>query len=480
MVVTSNMSVDKYDAVVIGGGIAGLTAAARAAQGGLRVVVLERGTADQYACNSRYSGGILHIAFHNIREPEAALVEVIETATRGKADPQLAKAFAANAARTVDWLCAEGVQFTTVGNIAYQQWVFAPRRPLTPGLDWKDRGADVTMRLLERNITQRGGEVLRGTAANSLIVENGRVVGVDAHRNGTTVRFDARAVLIADGGFQSNLELLRENISSRPSKVMQRGAATGVGDGLRMARQVGAATSELTDFYGHLLSRDAFNNELVWPYPQCDELGVAGIVINARGERFADEGRGGVFVANAIARLDDPLSAVAVFDEQVWQGPGKNARIPANPLLVEAGGTVHSAPTLAALAALIGVPAIKLEKTIAEYNAALAAGTLAELNPARSSKPIPGNAPIPTMPVSKAPYYAVPLCAGITYTLGGIATDAHARVLRESGEPIGGLYAAGSCTGGLEGRSGAHYLGGLIKAAVFGLLAAEHIAELVK
>jgi fumarate reductase flavoprotein subunit len=469
-----------YDVVVIGGGLAGLTAAGHAAQEGLRVAVLERGADEQYACNSRYSGGILHIAFHNIREPAGALLEVIETATRGKAEPELARAFAENAARAVDWLRDEGIEFMSVGNIAYQQWVFAPRRPLTPGLDWKGRGADVAMRLLENNLKKRSGEVFRGTAASGLIVEDGRIAGVEARRDGFTLRFDARAVVIADGGFQSNPELLRENISAQPFKVMQRGAATGVGDGLRLARAVGAATSELTDFYGHLLSRDAFNNDMVWPYPQCDELGVAGMVINAGGERFVDEGRGGVFVANAIARLADPLSAFALFDEQVWQGPGKNARIPANPLLVEAGGTVHSAPTLAALAELIDVPAGKLEQTVGEYNNALAAGMLAELHPTRSSKPIPGNAPIPTLPVSKPPYYAVPLCAGITYTLGGIATDAHARVLRESGEPIAGLYAAGSCTGGLEGRSGAHYLGGLIKAAVFGLLAAEHIAGKAK
>jgi fumarate reductase flavoprotein subunit len=464
-----------YDLVVIGGGIAGLTAAGRASQAGLRVAVLERGTAEQYACNSRFSGGILHIAFHNIREPVDALLEAIERATRGKAEPQLARAFAENAARVVDWLRDEGVEFMSVGNIAYQQWVLAPRRPLTPGLDWKGRGADVAMRRLEKNIKKRGGELFRGTVASGLIAEKGRVAGVAAMRDGSAVLFGARAVLIADGGFQSNLDLLRENISAHPAKLMQRGAANGAGDGLRMARAVGAATSELTDFYGHLLSRDSFTNDRVWPYPQCDELGVAGIVVNANGERFVDEGRGGVFVANAIARLDDPLAACAVFDEQVWQGPGKNARIPANPLLVEAGGTVHSAPTLAALAKLIGVPADRLERTVSEYNKAFAAGTLADLKPTRSSKPIPGNAPIPTMPVGTPPFYAVPLCAGITMTMGGIAIDAHARVLRASGETIPGLYAAGSATGGLEGRGGAHYLGGLIKAAVFGLLAAEHI-----
>jgi fumarate reductase flavoprotein subunit len=474
------MSAAVYDVAVIGGGIAGLTAAGRAAQQGLHVAVLERGSEEQYACNSRYSGGILHIAFHNVKEPAAALLKVIETATRGNAKPELAQAFAANAGRAVDWLRDEGIKFIRVGNIAYQQWVFAPPRPIAPGLDWKGHGADVTLRTLEGNLKNGGGELLRGTAATGLIVEGGRVAGIEAQRDGATLRIGARAVVIADGGFQGNIELLRENISSQPSKVMQRGAATGVGDGLRMARAIGAATSELAHFYGHLLSRDAFSNDKVWPYPQCDELGTAGIVINTSGERFVDEGRGGVFVANAIARLDDPLSAFALFDEQVWQGPGRNARIPANPLLVKAGATVHSAPTLAALAVLIGVPAAKLGQTVSEYNNAHAAGTLAALDPVRSSEPIPGNAPIPTLAINQPPYYAVPLCAGITYTLGGLAIDAHARVLRASGEPIAGLYAAGSSTGGLEGGPGAHYLGGLIKAAVFGLLAAEHIAAQAK
>ena len=234
-----------------------------------------------------------------------------------------------------------------------------------------------------------------------------------------------------------------ENISAQASKLMQRGAANGVGDGLRMARAVGCRDQRAHGFLRSPVVARRIHNDQVWPYPQCDELGVAGIVINAKGERFVDEGRGGVFVANAIARLDDPLTACAVFDEQVWQGPGKNARIPANPLLVEAGGTVHSAPTLAALAKIIGVPADRLEHTVSEYNKAYAAGTLAELNPTRSSKPIPGNAPIPTMPVSTPPFYAVPLCAGITMTMGGIAIDAHARVLQRVGRADSGALRCG-------------------------------------
>jgi fumarate reductase flavoprotein subunit len=81
------------------------------------------------------------------------------------------------------------------------------------------------------------------------------------------------------------------------------------------------------------------------------------------------------------------------------------------------------------------------------------------------------------MPIAHPPYYAVPLCAGITYTMGGIAIDPHGRVRRASGGTIQGLYAAGAATGGLEGGAGVGYVGGLIKAATFGIRAAEAIVQ---
>ena len=98
-------------------------------------------------------------------------------------------------------------------------------------------------------------------------------------------------------------------------------------------------------------------------------------------------------------------------------------------------------------------------------------GRLQTLSPPRSVdrfKPWPIEAP---------PFYAIPVCAGITYTMGGIRIDADARVLRPDGSAIDGLYAAGSTTGGLEGGERAAYLGGLTKAGVQGLCAAEHIAR---
>ena len=138
---------------------------------------------------------------------------------------------------------------------------------------------------------------------------------------------------------------------------------------------------------------------------------------------------------------------------------------------MKAGGTVHRAESLASLAGTIAVPAQVLQATIDEYNTALRAGATDKLSVPRSVKPNAAHA------IATPPFYAVPICAGITYTMGGLAIDADARVLRDDGSVIDGLYAAGACTGGLEGVPEIGYLGGLMKAATFGLRAAEHIVR---
>ena len=467
------MTDDRYDVIVVGGGIAGLSVANRAAQQGLKVAVLERGTDERYLCNSRYSGGVLHIACHNAKDPPEKLMDVIKDATSGKADPELAHALAATAGRAIDWLRDEGAKYIRVGNIVWQQHVLAPPRPIVAGLDWKGRGPDVTLRQLVANLEKRGGKLMRLPAA-TLMEREGQCIGIEAGEGAAKRQFHARAVVLADGGYQGNPALVREHMGIDSSRVKTRGAGTGVGDGLRMATALGAQVSELKYFYGHMLSRDAFTNDKVWPYPQLDELGTVGIVVNDAGERFVDEGQGGVFVANTIARLANPLSTWAILDSAIWEGPGRAARIPANPQLGNAGGTIIKANTLHELAAKTDIVAARLEQTVNGYNEAIASGKTANLVPSRSAHPI-----VP-LPIAKPPYYAVPLCAGMTYTFGGIFTDGDGRVMSTRGAPISGLYAVGATTGGLEGGTGGGYVGGLIKGIVFGMRAAEHIAQSLK
>lgn len=457
------------DVVIVGGGLAGLVAGARATELGRSVIVLEAGAEERYPNNARMSGGVFHIAFTDITSPPEVLRAAIEKASEGKADPAQADAMAQHGGRLVQWLKTQGAQFIRT-QVAWQNHILAPPRPIVAGQEWMGRGPDVMLRRLVEKITSRGGQVVRGARAERLVLAGGRVTGIEAAASGGTRMFQARAVVLADGGFQANLAMVGEHIAKAPAGVKQRGGATGNGDGLRMARELGAAITPLNRFYGHLLCRDAMTSDKVWPYPELDAIATAGILVVAKGRRFVDEGLGGVALANAIARLDDPLAVTAVFDAAIWDGPGKSARIPANPTLANAGGTIHKAPSLAALAQMSGVDAASLEQSVAAYNGAVREQRLDGLSPVRRTDRFAA------LPIATAPFMAIPIVAGITYTMGGIKVDGSSRVLKPDGTVIDGLYAAGSTTGGLEGGERAAYIGGLTKAGVQGLLAAEHLA----
>ncbi len=459
-----------FDVAVIGGGLAGMVAANRAAQLGKRVVVLEQGSDDRYLCNSRYTGGSFHICIRDIMADEAVLIQAITEVTGGFVTEPLAKMIAGDGRRAVRWLQEEGARFMRADVASHRGWMLAPPPVVRPGLNWQGRGGDVTLRQLEANLVKRGGALVRCARAQSLVMEGGACHGVVVKQADGEVTYRASAVVIADGGFPGNLDMLRKYVCPNPERIVQRNAGTGQGDGLRMAMEAGAGTKGLDRFYGHVLSRDAMTNEKLWPYPYLDNILHTAVVVGPSGERFVDEGRGGVYVANAIARLPDPLSSAVVFDQAIWEAGGRQGIIAANPHLPLAGGTLLKADTLAELARQLNMPAAGLEATVAAYNAAIAGNSLDKLSPARRTTRYQAQA------ILKAPFYAIPACAGITTTFGGIAVNEHSQALTESGAAIPGLYAAGGSTGGLEGGPEIGYVGGLVKCGVTGVRAAEHIA----
>jgi fumarate reductase flavoprotein subunit len=459
------MSQQDYDVIIIGAGIAGLVTANRAAQLGKRVVVLEKGTEDKYLCNSRYAYGTIHINYSDLGQDEDVLMAKIDAATEGVARKDLARAVAKDGRRLVQWLKSENVDVVKLDG--YQTAVLAPAWRKGFGLTWKDYGSDIALQRLGANFEKRQGRILRGTRARGLKLVPG---GVDVDTEGSG-KLRAAFVVIADGGFQANLDMVRAfGISPAPEKLLQRNGGTAVGDGIKLAQSLGAAITEsgMNNIYGHIHSRDAMRTDRLWPRPYMDEVAASGIVIDTSGRRVADEGLGGIWLTNAIARSADPLGATIIFDQPIWDGPGRNHVQPPNPLMQEAGGTLHRADTLGELAALAGVPPKTLEETVAAYNAALDAGALQGLSPPRSTKNKP-------WPIRTPPYYALPICVAITNCMGGIVVDGDARVLDKNDKPIPGLFAAGSTVGGLDGGPHAGYVGGLIKATI-GLRAAETIA----
>jgi fumarate reductase flavoprotein subunit len=461
-----------FDVVVVGGGIAGLVAATRCAIAGLSVVALERLDEDRYVCNTRLTGGIFHLAHHGVDEPDETLLDAARTATGATADPDLLHVLVTDSRRVVRWLQSLGVRFIKNGPEQWQSRVLAPPTLPHVGRKWHGRSGDALLRTLESQLTAHGGQLLRGHRVTRLVMHGNAFAGVEGTRSdGSAFAVSGAHVVVADGGFQANMETLGRHICTVPARLVQRNAQSGIGDGLAMTGAIGASFTDLSKFYGHVLSRDALTNDLLWPYPWVDELARSSMVVGPDARRFLDEGWGGVDIANRLARLPDPASAVVVFDHAAWVGPGRNRILATNPHLLRAGGTVHMATALDALASMAGLPAAPLIDEVARYNKAILGGTPGLMSPRRSVHKFPA------LPVITPPFYAIPVAAGITYTMGGVRIDTDARVLDEGGHPIRGVYAAGSVTGGIEGGPHAGYIGGLCKAAVTGLRAAEHIAH---
>lgn len=457
---------------VVGAGLAGLTAALRAAEQGVKVLVLEQSIEREHLCNSRLSGGVFHVCVTDIQTDPAMLEQAILRATQGHAHPGLARAVAHDARRAVKWLQAKGARFIRASAEPHQNFVLAPPALHRQGLDWKGRGGDVTLRLLEAALLKAGGRVLRGHRATALKVQEGRCLGLSGETaEGAGFDVDAAFVLIADGGFQNDPERLRAHITPQPDAVLPRNAGASRGDGLRMAEAAGVRLSDLRGFYGHVQHREALRNPRLWPYPWLDDIVSASVLVDREGQRFADEGRGGIYCANAIARLPDPQGAWVVFDEAVWSTAGKSRFLPPNPHLEQAGGSLVRAATSAALEPLLGLPAGALQATIDRYNAALARGAADTLVPPRSIGARGAHA-------LQGPLLAAPVVAGITNTMGGIAIDEWGQAMTAEGTPFPGLFAAGGASGGLEGGVSIGYVGGLAKAAVTGLRVGERVAEL--
>jgi fumarate reductase flavoprotein subunit len=463
----------QFDVVTIGGGFSGLVTASRASELGLSVAVLEARDEDRYPCSSRYATGAANVMGLPIMSEPDRLFAAIMNGSGRNANPTVARIVADNGKRAIGWLTQQGAEFTSrvLRHDQPGQQVLAPVRAETAGLDWEDRGADRLMRRLEQNLVRLSGRLMRGVRAEALIVENGACVGIKAVRDSTRIQISSKAVVIADGGFAANPEMVARYITPHADRVLARVGPGAKGDGIRMAEEAGAAVGGFGAFYGHIHHASAMTDARQWPYPHLDAAAEIGIIVGPDGTRFTDEGLGGVCIANAIAHLPDPLGAFLILDDAIWRAePRLTTTVPANPAMVDAGGALLTALDIATLAKLASLPADQLARSIAQHNDAVESGDFIQLAVPRSMRK---HKP---MPIRRAPFHAIPLCAGITGTMGGVVINEHAQAQKPGGSSFRGLYAVGTPVAGLEGGPRAGYVGGLSKAFILGMLAAEHIA----
>jgi fumarate reductase flavoprotein subunit len=456
------------DVVIVGAGLAGFTAAVRAAEQGAKVLLIDKSLGELGDGNVLMASGSLRAGG---KSPKTGAKELYEfVMAEGIGFPDLVNSWSQTCGRAIDWLQTVGVEIeeNTPGRVWLKQ-----QSEISYGPVYKKDVGPRAIASLKRKFESLGGSYRNGIEGVSLIVENNQVAGLIGKCNNESSELRARATILTTGGFAANQELVNRYIGPYAGRCKLRGSKQDTGDGLRMATAVGAKGVNLKYFYGHLIARKALTDDRFWPYPRLDSFVDEGVLIDGQGNRFVDEGRGDVAVANELSRTEDPTGATLIFDGESWDASkispsSTSLAIPApNPWMIDNGAEIFSADTVTGLAKKLGVDGANLEKTIEAYNRAVSTKHAKSLSISRTGKP----------KVLRAPFYGLRVVSGITFTMGGILIDGKGRALDQNEKPIAGLYAAGDAIGGLMGGYHGGYTGGLMQAIVTGILAGETAAK---
>ncbi|MGW2048944.1 FAD-dependent oxidoreductase [Streptomyces sp. NPDC001858] len=451
------MNAETVDLLVIGGGMAGLTAAAQVAAQGGSVALVEK--AERTGGSARFAGFVW----------TTPTVEELRR-VNPDGDPELATALVDGFADGVSWIRSLGVDC----------------RPPVPVLGF-GRGHQVDtnhyLDTCERLIRERGQEVLTDTWTRSLVMENGVVKGAECVLpDGSLRRVEAAWTLLATGGFQGDPSLRAEHLHPRAVDIGLRANPHSRGDGLTLGRTAGAAFGKKdAGFYGHLmpagvsLADPARFVDLALYYSE------HALLFDTTGERFVDETLGDHLTTMAL--LERPEArGLLVADARVhreWISASYVEGIPGVDkfqLCHRAGARSAVADSLDDFASMPeewGYPGATIRDRIEEFNDSVGGAGATEA----SGGPTPGRLldrrPLDRRPLDEPPFYVIEAAPAITFTFGGLLIDAATHVLSTDPggrRPVPGLLAAGADAGGLYRRA---YAGGLAPALVFGLTAAR-------
>ena len=490
---TAEDSTVEADVVVVGAGGAGMTAAITAAGEGKSVVILEsqsmvggnsvRATGGMNAGKTVYqdenefgeSAGVektlktaaekyadnetITALAKTVSEQWAAYqanptgyfdsVELMELDTmiggKGINDPELVETLCANSADAIDWLDEHGITLHNVSSFGGAS-VKRIHRPVNAEGKTVSVGSYM-IPLLQENCEKAGVKMMLDTTATEILTDaNGAAVGVKATgASGETVTVNAKAVVLATGGFGANLDMV---VKYKPElKGFMTTNAPGIqGQGIEMAQAIGAATVDMDQIQIHP-TVEANTAALITEGLRGD----GAVLINAEGKRFIDEvGTRDVVSAAEIAQTGSyswlVVDQAMVDASSVIQG------------YIKKGYTV-TGETYEELGKAMGVDAAAFAETMEKWNGYVEAKNDPDFGRTSFANPL-----------NTAPYYAVKVTAGVHHTMGGLKINANTEVLNEKGEVIPGLFAAGEVTGGVHG---ANRLGGNAVAdfTVFGRIA---------
>ncbi len=491
---------ERYDVVVVGGGNAAFCAALSAAEHGVSVLVLERSPEAEAGGNSRFTAGAIRCVYDGVEDlkalmPDLTPEEIANTdfgsyteaqffddmgrVTEYRTDPELTEVLVKRSRETMRWMRDKGVRFQPI--YGRQAFKVAGRFKFWGGLTveaWGG-GPGLVQALTE---AARRNRVSIAYEARALALEHDDrgITGIRVRHKGKTQTIETKAVVLAAGGFQANAEWRTRYLGPGWDLAKVRGTRFNTGDGIRMALNAGAMpTGNWSGCHAVGWDRNA---------PEFGDLAVGdnfqkhsypfGIMINANGERFVDEGadfRNYTYAKYGRVILAQPGQfAWQVFDRKVLHLLRDEYRIKQV--------TKVSAGTLEELAGkLEDVDAEKALATIRAYNAAVMAEV--PFNPnvkdGRGTRGLAVRKSNWANTIDEPPFEAYAVTCGITFTFGGVKIDASAQVIDTDGAPIPGLFAAGEMVGGIFYFN---YPGGtgLMNGAVFGRIAGASAGRLAR
>ncbi len=449
------MSEDTWDVVVIGGGGAGLAAAVSASEQGASVLLFESQT--ELGGSTQLSAGLFTAAGTSVQrglgieDSAEKFFQHYMDLNQWMLKPGLVRAFCENTGPTLEWLIGLGVEIPAreSANAHMPGLCQAGVEDVWRGHVPKDQGYGL-VQALDKARRRRGVEAVVNTRVQSLLVEDGRVVGVVAD----DIEVRASAVVIASGGFAQNKGLVDQlyPFANRGGDSLFVVAAPGSqGDHLAFGAQVGAAVAGAG--WGLMLPTVYFQRYHHW---QSGFPPKSRIYVNGRGRRFMDEDASYAVSTGIIDAQEG--GAWVVFDDRARLNlPAGYADWDSGRILEEAdSGRTLRADTIAELAREMGVPADALEAAVARWNAQLPNGVDDDFLRHRTLAN-KGSTADPD-PIDQGPFYAARLLpAELVCTHAGVEIDSNAAVLDRTGSPVDGLFAAGEAGAGILGL---RYVGG--------------------
>lgn len=453
-----------FDVVVLGAGCAGLSAALEAADKGAKVALLDKMFGP--FGNTIYAGGHFN-ATNTFVQKRDGLSDTLDEFYKdmmdvsiGRGDPELTRMYVEKSGECIQWLTDRvGIQWKKMHE---EPWPATVRGHVVDGPK-KPGGAQLTTQLLDAVKASKNITLFFNTKAIELLKTPALAcTGVRAvTTKGEVIDFHAKGgVIIATGGFHNNKEMICKYMGGGVAWMPLRGAATLTGENIELTRPFFPQYVNMDQYHsGPIHGPTKANPSLMVNY---------GIIVNKEAQRIIDEVNTYVYIAKKLPQITPDNWAYIIIDQKVVDVSTVASRIAR---YKKAKAPIYEGQTIAELAKAMNVPIDALEKTVADYNAAVKSGKSGSLTPPNTLK----NAPV----LDKGPFLAFPFQGGMTATFGGPKISKKAEVLNTENRPVPGLYAAGNAIGGLFYDD--YIVGSQLTAAViWGRVAGEEAAGRTK